>query len=84
MADTSIQIPDDIFEALKIPEKEREDELRTELAVSLYARGALSFGKARELAGLSKYDFQRELGKREIERHYTETELEEDRRYASG
>lgn len=84
MPDTAIRIPDDIFEALKIPEKEREQELQIELAVSLYARGALSFGKARELAGLSKEAFQRELGKREVERHYTETELEEDRRYASG
>jgi predicted HTH domain antitoxin len=84
MSDTAIPIPDDIFEALKIPEREREQELRIELAVSLYARGALSFGKARELAGLSKGEFQRELGKREITRHYTETELDEDRRYAEG
>jgi len=84
MADAAIPIPDDIFEALKIPEREREQELRTELAVSLYARGALSFGKARELADLSKDEFQRELGKREITRHYTETELEEDRQYAEG
>jgi predicted HTH domain antitoxin len=84
MTDTTIRVPDDIFNALKIPEKEREQELRIELAISLYARGALSFGKARELAEIPKDDFQRELGKRKIERHYTETELEEDRRYAEG
>ena len=80
----AIDIPQDVFDSLRIPEGEREQELRLELAVSLYARKALSFGKARRLAGLSKEDFQKELGKRQIERHYTEEELEEDLDYAGN
>ncbi|MFB6216921.1 MAG: UPF0175 family protein [Candidatus Aenigmatarchaeota archaeon] len=78
-----IEIQDDVFESLRIPEREREQELRLELAVSLYGRGALSFGKARRLAGVSKTRFQRELAERKVERHYTGKELEEDLEYAS-
>jgi predicted HTH domain antitoxin len=44
----------------------------------------LSFGKARELAGLSKYAFGQLLGERSVERHYGPEELEEDLRYARG
>jgi len=79
----TIEIDDDIYEALQIPEAERSQAMKQELAVSLYARGILSFGKARELAELSKRDFHDLLGKREIPRHYTETELDEDLAYAS-
>lgn len=77
----AIEIADEVYDALRIPEAEREREVKTELAVSLYARGALSFGKARELAGLSAREFHRLLGERRIERHYTAEELAEDRRY---
>ncbi|QSG05459.1 putative antitoxins containing the HTH domain [Halapricum desulfuricans] len=56
--------------------------MKRELAVSLYARDVLSFGKARALAELSKREFQEILGEREITRHYGEQELEEDLDYA--
>ena len=79
----TIEIDDDIYEALQIPEAERSQAMKQELAVSLYARGILSFGKARELAELSKREFHDLLGEREIPRHYTETELDEDLAYAS-
>ncbi len=75
-------IPEDVVEALKIPAKDQEQELDKELALSLYQRGALPLGKARKLAGISKWEFQRELAQRKIERHYTETELQEDIAYA--
>ena len=77
-----IVIPDDVYDALELPEGERESTVRRELAVSLYARGALSFGKARALADLSKAEFHRLLGEREIPRHYTAEELDEDVEYA--
>ncbi|WP_276252551.1 UPF0175 family protein [Halomontanus rarus] len=78
----AIEISDEVYDALRLPEDEREGVMREELAVSLYARGALSFGKARELAGLSKRDFGKVLGERGVERHYTDEELEEDLAYA--
>lgn len=79
-----IEIEDDIYEALNVPERERDRAVKAELAISLYERRMLSFGKARALAGMSKPAFHRLLGDRGIERHYTEDELDEDRRYARG
>lgn len=78
----AIEISDDVYDALRLPEEEREGVMREELAVSLYARGALSFGKARELAALSKREFGHLLGDRGVERHYTDEELAEDLEYA--
>lgn len=78
----TIEIDDEVYEALQLPEGQRSDALKQELALSLYAQDILSFGKARALADLSKQDFHDLLGEREIPRHYTEAELAEDREYA--
>ncbi|WP_135303737.1 UPF0175 family protein [Haloarcula amylovorans] len=78
----TIEIDDDVYEALQLPEGERSPAMKRELAVSLYAQDVLSFGKARALAGLSKQEFQKLLGEREIPRHYGEQELKEDLDYA--
>lgn len=78
----SIEVPGEVYDALNVPEDEREAVIRRELAVSLYGEGILSFGKARELADLSHREFHRLLGDREIERHYTSEELDEDAAYA--
>ena len=78
----TIEIDDEVYEALQLPERERSQAMKEELAVSLYARDVLSFGKARMLAALSKRAFHELLGECEIPRHYTETELAEDLNYA--
>lgn len=78
----TIEIDDEVYEALQLPEGERSEVLKRELAVSLYAQDVLPFGKARALAGMSKREFQRLLGDREIPRHYGESELAEDIEYA--
>lgn len=78
----TIDVPPDVYEALNVPEDQRDDVLRRELAVSLYQEGILSAGKARELAKLSRREFHQLLGEREIDRHYTEEELAEDFEYA--
>ena len=54
------------------------------LAVGLYADGVLAFGKARELTGVSVYEFAQALGRRGIVRHYDEDELARDIDYAGG
>lgn len=77
-----IKIPRDIVEGARIPEKEFEMVARIELAVALYAKGILSLGQARRLAGLSKWEFLEELAKRRVERHYTREELEDDIAFA--
>ena len=77
-----LEIPDSISQAIRLPSGERTKRLLIELAVSLYAQGILSFGKARELAEMGKYEFGRLLGERQIARHYGEVDLEEDLDYA--
>lgn len=84
MAKLKLEIPDEVLAALKLPPKEAAAEMRKELAISLYQRGALSLGKARALAGLSLWDFEETLGQRRIQRHYTDKELKEDLKYARG
>lgn len=50
-----LEIPDDIAASARLS----ADDLRIELALSLYASRRLSVGKARELAGLSLWQFRR-------------------------
>ena len=78
----SLSIPDSVVQAIRLPEKRLREEMLLELAAALYAQEALSFGKARELAGLSKYEFGRFLGQRGIARHYGGEDLTDDLTYA--
>ena len=80
----TLRIPDSVARSLRLPEGEAEQRLRTELALALYAQAILSFGKASELAGLSRYHFSDLVGRRGIPRHYGEDELAEDLAYARG
>ena len=82
MSDIIIEIPSDIAMALKIPDREAPTVLRQELAVQLYAQHLLTFGKARQLAQLSKWEFGELLGQRGIERHYDKQSLKEDMEFA--
>ncbi|NET00219.1 MAG: UPF0175 family protein [Sphaerospermopsis sp. SIO1G2] len=79
-----LSIPDSVITAIRLPEQRIEQELLIELAVSLYSQQILSFGKARELAGMGKYEFGKLLGERKINRHYGLEELEDDLIYAGG
>ncbi len=77
----TLTIPDSIAEAIRFPASRMEEDLLTELAVALYADGALSLGKARQLAGREKLEFGCLLTRRGIPRHYGEAELQEDLAY---
>lgn len=79
-----LSIPDSVLSALRLPEARIEQALLIELAIALYAQELLSFGKARELAQMSKYEFGQLLGQRGVLRHYGLEELEDDLSYASG
>ena len=80
----ALSIPESILSALRMPDDQMEPELLKELAVSLYQRGYLSFGKARELARMDHYQFATLLGERGVLRHYGPAELEDDLTYARG
>ena len=79
-----LEIPDQVAHAIRLPASEQQESIMTELAVALYARGILSFGKARELTPLNRVEFGRLLGHRGIPRHYTEQDLEDDIANARG
>lgn len=82
MPNIILEIPEQIADALRLPSEEMDQQLRIELALALYQRGALSGGKARELAQMTRYDFDQLLGRRKIIRHYTANNLTEDIDYA--
>ena len=79
-----LDIPESVATSLRLPVSEIEPRLRTELAIALYAQDILSFGKAAELAGISRYHFADLVAERKIPRHYTENELTQDLEYAGG
>lgn len=80
----TLQVPDSVARSLRLPESEVVERLRCELALSLYAQGILSFGKAVELAAVSRYEFAGLLARRGIPRHYGPEELAEDLAYGRG
>jgi predicted HTH domain antitoxin len=74
MTTVSIEIPGEVMHATRMT----PEELRHELAIHLFREGKLSFGKARELAGLPIWDFHNLLGSRNILLHYGVEEYESD------
>ena len=70
----SLEIPSEVPYAARM----RLDELRTELAVHLFQEGRLSFGKARQVAGMTLWQFQQLLGSRGVLTHYDVEDYEED------
>ena len=73
-----LTIPEELMDALQIPVKEQVARLRQELAIRLYQKELMAFGKARELAKMSKWEFHDLLGQENIARHYDVAELEID------
>lgn len=84
MSKVVLEIPGELAEALRVAPEEQETRLRRELAIRLYQKGLLSFGKARELAGLSKWAFHLLLGEEGIVRRYDTEELREDVKTLEG
>ena len=70
----SIEIPHEVIHATRMT----PEELRRELAVYLFQQGRLSFGKAREMADMTVWAFQKLLGSRGISIHYDLEDYEED------
>lgn len=75
MADyISIQIPKEVLQAARMSPQE----VKLELAILLYQKDKLSFGKARAMAGVSFRSFQQTLGSREIPVNYDEDDYQAD------
>ena len=78
MSTLVLEIPRELVESLRIPPAEQQERLKHELSIRLYQKGILSFGKARQLAGMDKWEFHFLLGSEGITRSYDVEELEQD------
>lgn len=74
----TVDIPDSLAQAIKLPEEEITARLHVELAIRLYRKNLLNFGKARDLAKMTYWDFYELLGKEGIERNYNADDLNDD------
>jgi predicted HTH domain antitoxin len=73
-----VELNDEIRDALRIPPEEQEGRLRKELALRLYEKGLLSLRKARQVAGMEKWDFLFLLAQEGICRQYDKNEVDRD------
>jgi predicted HTH domain antitoxin len=77
-----LEIPQEVVDAARLPPGEVESEFRKELAAGLYRRGILGVGKARLLAQMSRLQFEQLLAERQVPRHYTAADLQDDLEWA--
>lgn len=70
----TIELPRHLVNAARVT----TDELKIELAIHLYETRRLSIGHAREMAGLSLWEFRQLLASRKISPHYDVADLDED------
>jgi len=70
----ALEISQDILDSARLT----VSDLKIEIAVNLYSQNRLSFGKARELAGMPMWQFRQLLASRRIPPHYDVDDLEED------
>ena len=82
MATITMELPEDVFGALRKSPEEFAREMRIAAAVQWYAERVVSQGKAAEIAGLSRADFIDELARREVS--VSQETAEDLRRAADG
>jgi predicted HTH domain antitoxin len=67
-------VPDELLQSAHLT----EEELRIEIAVTLFQQDRLTLGQAAIFANLHQLDMQRTLARRRIPLHYGIEELEQD------
>lgn len=78
MRTLSLDIPESILTAVKIPRTRLKRELKRELALQLYRENMISFANAHRMADMSKVEFHYLLGERQIPRQYDEENYDSD------
>ncbi len=78
LAKLVIEIPEDVAASMNLPEAERGDRVRQEMAVRLYAKGILNLGPSRRLSGLTRWQFQELLAKEGVLRAFDVDDLQDD------
>lgn len=62
----SIDFPNDILLAINESENDLKSRIKVTLAIQLYKLEKLTIGKATQLSGLSRFEFEKELSKNKI------------------
>ena len=70
----TLEISQDILDSARLT----VNDLKVEIAISLYSQGRLSVGKARELSGMSLWEFRQLLASRRISPHYDVDDFKDD------
>jgi predicted HTH domain antitoxin len=78
----TLDLPDDIGQRLIDHDTQAESDVRRELAVALYREGKLPPGRAAEIAGLDRWDFEALLMERKVPMPWTIEDVENDFRHA--
>ena len=66
MENVIIPIPADIMIVLNQTEQELKDQFQVSIAIMLFQQGKLTLGKAIQLSGLSRFEFEQALVKQKI------------------
>ena len=78
----TLEIPREIVDALPVPPDRAEAEVRKELALALYARGALTSRQLCSWLVLTRWEGEELLAQRRVPRPYTADELADEMRHA--
>jgi predicted HTH domain antitoxin len=70
MKTLTIDIPEEVLIAVKIPRDRLKTHLKRELALQLYRENMISFANAHRMADMTKIEFHYLLGERRIPRQY--------------
>lgn len=61
-----VDIPSDLMLALNETEEELKSHFQTSIAIMFFKEGKLTIGKAIQLSGLSRFEFEKALAKNKI------------------
>jgi predicted HTH domain antitoxin len=67
MTSVSVELPEDVFAALRLSPAEFALEMLLAAAIHWYQQGTISQGKAAQIAGIPRGDFIDELSRRRID-----------------
>lgn len=81
MKTLTLDIPEEMLVAVKIPRNRLKSELKRELALQLYRENMISFANAHRLANMTKIEFHYLLGDRQIPRQYDIEDYEKDQEH---
>lgn len=79
-----VHLPDDVAAQWGSDPEVARARLQLELGLHLYASRQVSIGRAAEISGVSRGDFERVLASSGVVRNYSASDLEDDLAWAQG